>query len=104
MVEHKGFEPLTSSMPWKRASQLRQCPINRDIITKLPLLYQFRKPSIAVCKTKKEQQRKTPPNFGHLFAKILGGVDFACDVRAHPRRAFCFGFCFWRAALRTRYL
>jgi hypothetical protein len=26
MVEHKGFEPLTSSMPWKRASQLRQCP------------------------------------------------------------------------------
>ena len=27
MVEHKGFEPLTSSMPWKRASQLRQCPV-----------------------------------------------------------------------------
>ena len=26
LVEHKGFEPLTSSMPWKRASQLRQCP------------------------------------------------------------------------------
>lgn len=26
MVEHKGFEPLTSSMPWMRASQLRQCP------------------------------------------------------------------------------
>ena len=23
LVEHKGFEPLTSSMPWKRASQLR---------------------------------------------------------------------------------
>jgi hypothetical protein len=27
MVEHKGLEPLTSSMPWKRASQLRQCPV-----------------------------------------------------------------------------
>lgn len=26
MVEHIGFEPMTSSMPWKRASQLRQCP------------------------------------------------------------------------------
>ena len=26
LVEHKGFEPLASSMPWKRASQLRQCP------------------------------------------------------------------------------
>jgi hypothetical protein len=25
-VEHIGFEPMTSSMPWKRASQLRQCP------------------------------------------------------------------------------
>jgi hypothetical protein len=26
-VEHIGFEPMTSSMPWKRASQLRQCPL-----------------------------------------------------------------------------
>lgn len=26
LVEHIGFEPMTSSMPWKRASQLRQCP------------------------------------------------------------------------------
>ncbi len=26
MVEHIGFEPMTSSMPWKRASQLCQCP------------------------------------------------------------------------------
>jgi site-specific DNA recombinase len=26
VVEHIGFEPMTSSMPWKRASQLRQCP------------------------------------------------------------------------------
>lgn len=23
LVEHIGFEPMTSSMPWKRASQLR---------------------------------------------------------------------------------
>lgn len=29
MVEHIGFEPMTSSMPWKRASQLRQCPIEK---------------------------------------------------------------------------
>ena len=29
MVEHIGFEPMTSSMPWKRASQLRQCPLRR---------------------------------------------------------------------------
>lgn len=27
VVEHIGFEPMTSSMPWKRASQLRQCPV-----------------------------------------------------------------------------
>ena len=27
LVEHIGFEPMTSSMPWKRASQLRQCPV-----------------------------------------------------------------------------
>ena len=27
LVEHIGFEPMTSSMPWKRASQLRQCPL-----------------------------------------------------------------------------
>ena len=26
VVEHIGFEPMTSSMPWKRASQLCQCP------------------------------------------------------------------------------
>ena len=26
LVEHEGFEPSTSSMPWMRASQLRQCP------------------------------------------------------------------------------
>ena len=26
MVEHIGFEPMTSSMPSRRASQLRQCP------------------------------------------------------------------------------
>jgi hypothetical protein len=26
LVEHIGFEPMTSSMPWKRASQLCQCP------------------------------------------------------------------------------
>ncbi len=35
MVEHKGFEPLASSMPWKRASQLRQCPLNRGNCTSL---------------------------------------------------------------------
>ena len=38
MVEHKGFEPLTSSMPWKRASQLRQCPESPTDYTKLYLL------------------------------------------------------------------
>jgi|ETNmetMinimDraft_21_1059911.scaffolds.fasta_scaffold130989_2 site-specific DNA recombinase len=27
LVEHIGFEPMTSSMPWKRASQLCQCPV-----------------------------------------------------------------------------
>ena len=36
MVEHIGFEPMTSSMPWKRASQLRQCPSSEyDLIVRL---------------------------------------------------------------------
>jgi hypothetical protein len=34
VVEHIGFEPMTSSMPWKRASQLRQCPkLYRPIVS-----------------------------------------------------------------------
>ena len=37
MVEHIGFEPMTSSMPWKRASQLRQCPVPTDCSKKIPL-------------------------------------------------------------------
>ena len=32
LVEHIGFEPMTSSMPWKRASQLRQCPVRVSIL------------------------------------------------------------------------
>lgn len=36
LVEHIGFEPMTSSMPWKRASQLRQCPVQpRYVSTKI---------------------------------------------------------------------
>lgn len=30
MVEHRGFEPLTSSMPWKRATNCANAP--QDLI------------------------------------------------------------------------
>jgi hypothetical protein len=39
VVEHIGFEPMTSSMPWKRASQLRQCPVSLDIVTNQHLYF-----------------------------------------------------------------
>lgn len=35
LVELEGFEPSTSSMPWKRASQLRHSPIRLDYKQKI---------------------------------------------------------------------
>lgn len=72
MVEHIGFEPMTSSMPWKRASRLRQCP-------KLYLLYQ----NLAIFLEARGWRAVTRPPWGTVFC--FTGVCFTPEV---PREAY----------------
>jgi hypothetical protein len=93
MVEHKGFEPLTSSMPWKRASQLRQCPVSKDNYTMLRLVLNWynsvmSKTSNSAKASGGKSQRKLTALFVVAAVLIFGLSGWAWwhNVRSNPER------------------
>ena len=92
MVEHKGFEPLTSSMPWKRASQLRQCPLNTDdsILKRLKLLACWYNRSMSVSKPGVFNSNKTILVIVLAAVVILAGSGYLWwkNVAMSPNNVF----------------